>query len=67
MIEQEISLNVEELTVLNRLFNILGEENLRANFFTRADIDNTYSVLEKVREALFDVTCKIEDRVEVAP
>jgi hypothetical protein len=40
-----------ELTQLNRIFNIIGEEALRANYFTKSDIEDVYSVLEKVRTA----------------
>lgn len=51
MDETPVFLTLSELTQLNRIFNIIGEENLRANYFTQADIDDVYSVLEKVRTA----------------
>lgn len=41
-----------ELTQMNRIFNIIGEEALRANFFTKADIEHVYSVIGKVREGI---------------
>ncbi|MCH2057915.1 MAG: hypothetical protein MK214_15140 [Thalassotalea sp.] len=49
--ETAVFLNYSELTQLNRIFNIISEDTLRANLFTTADIDDMYSVLEKVREA----------------
>jgi len=51
MDETPVFLTLSELTQLNRIFNIIGEENLRANYFTRADIEDVYSVLGKVRTA----------------
>lgn len=47
--EFPIFLTHSELTNLNRIFNIIGEEALKANYFTKADIADVYSVLEKVR------------------
>lgn len=47
--EFEVFLTASELTNLNRIFNIVGEEALKANYFTKADIADVYSVLEKVR------------------
>tara|TARA_Y100000052_G_C2935881_1_gene77366 strand:+ start:345 stop:551 length:207 start_codon:yes stop_codon:yes gene_type:complete len=50
--EQMVSFTGEELTVLNRIFKFVGEEHLRANYFTKADIEAVYSVLGKVRTGL---------------
>ena len=49
--EEAVFFTHAELTQLNRLFNIIGEEALRANYFTKSDIEDVYSVLEKVRTA----------------
>jgi hypothetical protein len=46
--EYELHLTASELTNLKRIFNIIGEENLKANYFTKADIADVYSVLEKL-------------------
>lgn len=46
--EHELHLTASELTNLKRIFNIIGEENLKANYFTKADIADVYSVLEKI-------------------
>jgi hypothetical protein len=46
--EHELHLTASELTNLKRIFNIIGEENLKANYFTKADIADVYSVLEKL-------------------
>ena len=46
--EYELFLTASELTNLKRIFNIIGEENLKANYFTKADIADVYSVLEKL-------------------
>jgi len=52
--EFEVFLTASELTNLNRIFNIIGEEALKANYFTKADIADVYSILEKVRTAIFE-------------
>tara|TARA_Y100001968_G_scaffold102797_1_gene92762 strand:- start:6829 stop:7020 length:192 start_codon:yes stop_codon:yes gene_type:complete len=49
--EEAVFFTHAELTQLNRIFNIIGEEALRANYFTKSDIEDVYSVLEKVRTA----------------
>lgn len=46
--EHELHLTASELTNLKRIFNIIGEENLKANYFTKADIADVYSVYEKL-------------------
>ena len=43
-----------ELKNLNRMFNIIGEEALKANYFTKSDIEDVYSILGKVRTAIFE-------------
>lgn len=40
--EHELNLTASELTNLKRIFNIIGEENLKANYFTKADIADVY-------------------------
>ena len=55
--EFEVFLTASELTNLNRIFNIIGEESLKANYFTKADIADVYSVLEKVRIAKDEAEC----------
>lgn len=55
--EFEVFFTASELTNLNRIFNIIGEEALKANYFTRADIADVYSVLEKVRIAKDEAEC----------
>jgi len=45
MTEQPIHLTLNELQNLNRIFDILGEEALKANFFTKQDIEDIYSVM----------------------
>jgi len=54
-IVEPIFLTHGELANLNRIFDILGEEHLKANWFTRGDIEDIYSVLEKVRTGLVDI------------
>lgn len=56
MDEEEIPVffTLGELTQLNRLFDVIGEETLRANYFTKADIESVYSVLGKVREGIHE-------------
>ena len=49
---EPIFLTHGELANLNRIFDILGEEALKANWFTQNDIEDVYSVLEKVRTGL---------------
>ena len=53
---QEFPLHLTEMELknLNRMFNIIGEEALKANYFTRSDIEDVYSILEKVRTAIFE-------------
>ncbi|MEM7421188.1 MAG: hypothetical protein AAF364_15880 [Pseudomonadota bacterium] len=53
---QEFPLHLTEMELknLNRMFNIIGEEALKANYFTKSDIDDVYSILEKVRTAIFE-------------
>lgn len=46
--EFEVFFTASELTNLKRIFNIIGEENLKANYFTKADIANVYSAYEKL-------------------
>lgn len=53
--EEAVFFTHVELTQLNRIFNIIGEEALRANYFTKSDIEDVYSVLEKVRTAKEDL------------
>ncbi|HAU91683.1 MAG TPA: hypothetical protein DCW59_04935 [Alteromonas sp.] len=53
--EEAVFFTHAELTQLNRIFNIIGEETLRANYFTKSDIEDVYSVLEKVRTAKEDL------------
>lgn len=53
--EEAVFFTHAELTQLNRIFNIIGEEALRANYFTKSDIEDVYSVLEKVRTAKEDL------------
>ena len=55
--EFEVFLTASELTNLNRIFNIISEEALKANYFTKADIKDVYSVLEKVRIAKDEAEC----------
>ena len=50
--EYGVFLTQSELNNLNRLFNIIGEEALKANYFTKNDIADVYSVIGKVRRAL---------------
>lgn len=54
--EEAVFLTHSELTNLNRLFGILGEQQLKANWFTKADIESVYSVLEKTRIALDEIS-----------
>lgn len=54
--EEGIYLTQGELKNLNRLFNIIGVEALKANYFTKSDIDDIYSVMEKVRIGLDEIT-----------
>lgn len=49
---KEINLTKSELINLNRLFNIVGEEALKANWFTKSDIEDIYSVIGEVRTAI---------------
>ena len=53
---QEFPLHLTEMELknLNRMFNIIGEEALKANYFTKSDIEDVYSILEKVRTAIFE-------------
>ena len=53
---QELPLHLTEMELknLNRMFNIIGEEALKANYFTKSDIEDVYSILEKVRTAIFE-------------
>ena len=53
---QEFPLHLTEMELknLNRMFNIFGEEALKANYFTKSDIEDVYSILEKVRTAIFE-------------
>ena len=53
---QEFPLHLTEMELknLNRMFNIIGEEALKANYFTKSDIEDAYSILEKVRTAIFE-------------
>ena len=53
---QEFPLHLTEMELknLNRMFNIIGEEALKANYFTKSDIEDVYSILEKVRTAMFE-------------
>ena len=53
--EEAVFLTQNELTNLNRLFNIVGEEALKANWFTRSDIEDIYNVMEKVRTGLHEI------------
>ena len=53
--EEAVFLTQNELTNLNRLFNIVGEEALKANWFTRSDIEDIYNVMEKVRTGLYEI------------
>lgn len=59
--EFEVFFTHSEMANLNRIFDIIGEEALRANYFTKADIEDIYSVLAKVRiakdEAELDSDC----------
>ncbi|AZU97321.1 hypothetical protein [Alteromonas phage P24] len=52
--EFPVHLTETELKNLNRMFNIIGEEALKANYFTKSDIEDVYSILEKVRTAIFE-------------
>lgn len=52
--EFPVHLTETELKNLNRMFNIIGEEALKANYFTKSDIEDVYSILEKVRTAMFE-------------
>ncbi len=52
--EFPVHLTETELKNLNRMFNIIGEEALKANYFTKIDIEDVYSILEKVRTAMFE-------------
>jgi len=52
--EFPVHLTEMELKNLNRMFNIIGEEALKANYFTKSDIEDVYSILEKVRTAIFE-------------
>ena len=52
--EFPVHLTDTELKNLNRMFNIIGEEALKANYFTKSDIEDVYSILEKVRTAMFE-------------
>ena len=52
--EFPVHLTETELKNLNRIFNIIGEEALKANYFTKSDIEDVYSTLEKVRTAMFE-------------
>lgn len=52
--ESPLHLTEMELKNLNRMFNIIGEEALKANYFTKSDIEDVYSILEKVRTAIFE-------------
>ena len=53
---QEFPLHLTEMELknLNRMFNIIGEEALKANYFTKSDIEDVYSILGKVRTAIFE-------------
>ena len=53
---QEFPLHLTEMELknLNRMFNIIGEEALKANYFTKSDIEDVYSILEKVRTTMFE-------------
>lgn len=48
----EISLTKSELINLNRIFGIVGEEALKANWFTKSDISDIYSVIGHVLTAI---------------
>lgn len=50
--EHGVFLTPSELINLSRIFNIVGEEALKANYFTKADIENVYSVVGKVKVAI---------------
>ena len=52
--EFPVHLTETELKNLNRMFNIIGEEQLKANYFTKSDIEDVYSILEKVRTTMFE-------------
>jgi hypothetical protein len=48
----EISLTKSQLENLNRVFGIIGEEALKANWFTKSDIEDIYGVYGKVLQAI---------------
>lgn len=48
----ELSLTKSELINLNRIFHILGKEHLKANWFTKSDIEDIYSVIGHVRTGI---------------
>lgn len=52
--EFPVHLTETELKNLNRIFNIIGEEALKANYFTKSDIEDVYSILGKVRTTMFE-------------
>lgn len=50
--EFPVHLTEMELRNLNRIFGIIGEEALKANYFTRSDVADVYSIIGKVRTAI---------------
>lgn len=46
--EHELFLTANELRNLKRVFGFIGEENLKANNFIASDIEDIYSVCEKL-------------------
>ncbi|MFC4699352.1 hypothetical protein ACFO4O_04160 [Glaciecola siphonariae] len=50
--ETGIFLTHNELVQLNRIFKIIGEDNLRTHYFIKTDIEAVYEVMGKVCEAI---------------
>jgi len=55
MSETAVFFTLDELKNLNRTFNILSEEALKAHYFTKADIESIYNVIGKVREGIEEI------------
>jgi len=55
MSETAVFFTLEELKNLNRTFNILSEEVLKANYFTKGDIESIFNVIGKVREGIEEI------------